>query len=290
MKTNQILQLILICIIFPLSACSVSHTHDGTYEGILPAADCPGIYIMLTIDGNKYELLEKYLTRPETFVTYGDIKQQGQTLHLDNQMKFTCDSNHLSYKNISLRQVSTQNSLPEIFISQSLKENQSGEDALLKVYSRKGKQFADFYFRDNKYNLEESSQNDSIKEYADAGKHIKLSLPVPRLSSLQELTFKNDTAAYTFTLLTPCNNIYRITDEKEENVLPNILDVIYYNDGQQAFVKLLHSTLSNCYTLPQTEASAKTAIYTDGQTEWQLLNHRNAVLITNHQKYEYIEE
>lgn len=49
MKTNQILQLILICIIFPLSACSVSHTHDGTYEGILPAADCPGIYIMLTI-------------------------------------------------------------------------------------------------------------------------------------------------------------------------------------------------------------------------------------------------
>lgn len=244
----------------------------------------------MTIDGNKYELLEKYLTRPETFVTYGDIKQQGQTLHLDNQMEFTCDSNHLSYKNISLRQVSTQNSLPEIFISQSLKENQSGEDALLKVYSRKGKQFADFYFRDNKYNLEESSQNDSIKEYADAGKHIKLSLPVPRLSSLQELTFKNDTAAYTFTLLTPCNNIYRITDEKEENVLPNILDVIYYNDGQQAFVKLLHSTLSNCYTLPQTEASAKTAIYTDGQTEWQLLNHRNAVLITNHQKYEYIEE
>lgn len=89
MKTNQILQLILICIIFPLSACSVSHTHDGTYEGILPAADCPGIYIMLTIDGNKYELLEKYLTRPETFVTYGDIKQQGQTLHLDNQMEFT---------------------------------------------------------------------------------------------------------------------------------------------------------------------------------------------------------
>lgn len=46
MKTNQILQLILICIIFPLSACSVSHTHDGTYEGILPATDCPGIYIM----------------------------------------------------------------------------------------------------------------------------------------------------------------------------------------------------------------------------------------------------
>ena len=103
MKTNQILQLILICIIFPLSACSVSHTHDGTYEGILPAADCPGIYIMLTIDGNKYELLEKYLTRPETFVTYGDIKQQGQTLHLDNQMEFTCDSNHLSYKNTPIR-------------------------------------------------------------------------------------------------------------------------------------------------------------------------------------------
>lgn len=289
MKTNQILRLILLSIIFSLSACSVSHTSDGTYEGILPAADCPGIYVMLTIDENKYELLEKYLTLPETFVTYGEIKRQGQTLQLDNQMEFTCDSNHLSYKDMSLRQISTQKSLPEIFISQSLKENQTGEDALLKVYSRKGKQFADLYFRDNKYSLEESSQNDSTKEYTDTKKAIKLSIPVSRSSSLQELTFKNDTAAYTFTSLTPCNNIYRIT-EKEEHVLPAVLDVIYYNDGQQAFVKLLHSTLSYCYTLPQTEASAKTAIYTDGQTEWQLLNHRNAVLIINHQKYEYMEE
>ena len=36
---------------------------NGTYEGVFPAADCPGIYMMLVVNGSQYELFEKYIER-----------------------------------------------------------------------------------------------------------------------------------------------------------------------------------------------------------------------------------
>ena len=62
---KKILQSVLWGFILILSSCRSSQPpYDGTYEGILPAADCPGIYVLLTINGGQYELLEKYITRP----------------------------------------------------------------------------------------------------------------------------------------------------------------------------------------------------------------------------------
>ncbi len=290
MKKNHIIPLAMGSLVFLLGSCKVPHTNDGIYEGILPAADCPGIYVMLAINGDKYELLEKYIAEPETFITYGDIEEKGNQLHLDNQMQFTNHTQGLQYQHTTLKRISDQNELPEIYISQLLKEDQSGEDALIKLYSQKSKQYAEFHFRNNTYRLELNLHNDSVDEYVDTEQHIKLSQPVPQLSSFQEFIFRNDTAAYTFTQLSPTNCIYHLAGEKNEKEAPSFLNVIYYNDDQQAFVKLLHPTLPHCYTLTQTEASAKTATYTDGDIEWQLHNDQRATLVIHHKEYQYMEK
>ena len=88
MKKNHIFPLAIGSLSFLLWSCQAPHTNDGIYEGILPAADCPGIYVMLAINGDQYELLEKYIAEPETFVTRGNIEQKGKQLHLDNQMLY----------------------------------------------------------------------------------------------------------------------------------------------------------------------------------------------------------
>ena len=53
---------------------------------------------------------------------------------------------------------------------------------------------------------------------------------------------------------------------------------VYYNDGNRALVKLLCPDLAHCYTLPQTEASAKTAVYADDKVEWSIDNENRATL------------
>ena len=290
MRTSNLLPLTIGGLAFLLGSCKAPRTNDGIYEGILPAADCPGIYVMLAINGDQYELLEKYIAEPETFITYGSIEQEGKQLLLDNQMQFTSHSNELLHQHTTLKRISDQNELPEIYISQLLKEDQSGEDALIKLYSQKSKQYAEFHFRNHKYKLELNLHNDSVNEYTQPNQQIKLSQPVSEISSFQEFIFRNDTATYTFTQLSPTNCIYHLAEEKQEKEVPAFLNVIYYNDDQQAFVKLLHPALPHCYTLPQAEASAKTAIYTDGETEWQLHNNQTATLLIHNKKYTYYEK
>lgn len=289
MKTTRFLQLTLVTLLTLLSSCKEVHTNDGIYEGILTAADCPGIYVLLAVNGDKYELLEKYIAHPETFISYGSIKRNGSTLYLDNDMQFNYKNDTLSCQNINFRQISTQTELPDIYTSQLLKENQSGEDATIKLYTQTEQQYAHFYFRDTEYILKRNLQNDSINEYTNTKNHIQVSLSILPSSSLQEFIFRKDTTTFLLTQLTPTNCNYHIIGKKEDDI-PLFWDVTYYNDGQQAFVKLLNTSLEHCYTLPQTEASAKTATYTDGIVEWQLHNNQSATLIIHNKKYQYKEE
>ncbi|MBM6759381.1 copper resistance protein NlpE N-terminal domain-containing protein [Bacteroides mediterraneensis] len=214
MKKNHLFPLAIGSLSFLLGACKTPHANDGIYEGIFPTANNSGIYMMLAINGDQYELLEKNIAQPETFITYGSLEQEGKQLHLDNQMQFTNQTQGLLYQQTTLKRISEQNELPEIYISQLLKEDQSGEDALIKLYSQKSKQYAEFHFRNNTYQLKLNLHNDSVDEYVDPEQHIKLSQPVPQLSSFQEFIFRNDTAVYTFTQLSPTNCIYHLAGEK----------------------------------------------------------------------------
>ena len=59
---------------------------------------------------------------------------------------------------------------------------------------------------------------------------------------------KND---FRFTVLAPASAVYVVADGEG----PASFDVVYYNDGNRALVKLLCPDLAHCYTLPQTEAT-----------------------------------
>ncbi len=46
--------------------------YQGTYTGVLPAADCPGIEMRLTLDDDgRYTLDEQYIDRDSEFVPKG---------------------------------------------------------------------------------------------------------------------------------------------------------------------------------------------------------------------------
>lgn len=289
MNVNRFLQLGLAVFLLILSSCRVSHSCDGIYEGILPAADCPGIYMLLAVNGDKYELLEKYMLQPETYVTYGTVTHKGKLLNLDNGMELDFSDNSVRCRNVLLKRFSDQKELPEIYTTQLLKENLSGEDATLKLYEKQGKQYADFCFNEKKYTLKLNAENELTDEYVDSNCSLKLLPETQQLPLQKNVLFNNGTDAYMFTQLTPTPCLYTLVGEETSDV-PSFLDAMYYNDGKQAFVKLIHTAPGYCYTLLQTEASAKTAVYTDGTVEWQLGNNQNGTLIINRKKYAYTEQ
>ena len=285
---KKILQSVLWGFILILSSCRSSQPpYDGTYEGILPAADCPGIYVLLTINGGQYELLEKYITRPGTFVTYGKAGNlPGDKILLDNKMELKSDDGRLLYKDTPLKRISLQTELPELCTSQLLKESQSGENVTLKLYEKQGEQYADFLFKAKKHILKLKEKTDLVSEYADKNCSLKVPSEQKQSSVSDELVFNDGTNSYTFDRLTPDYCIYSSATKTN----PTFFDVVYYTAGEKPMVKLISTAPEHCYTLFQTEASAKTAEYSDGKVEWRVGNHKNATFVVDNKEYEYNEQ
>lgn len=233
---KKILQSVLWGFILILSSCRSSQPpYDGTYEGILPAADCPGIYVLLTINGGQYELLEKYITRPGTFVTYGKAGNlPGDKILLDNKMELKSDDGRLLYKDTPLKRISLQTELPEFCTSQLLKESQSGENVTLKLYEKQGEQYADFLFKAKKHILKLKEKTDLVSEYADKNCSLKVPSEQKQSSVSDELVFNDGTNSYTFDRLTPDYCIYSSATKTN----PTFFDVVYYTAGENPWSNL----------------------------------------------------
>lgn len=287
MKTKNILQIGIITsmLILLLSSCKSPASIDGTYETILTSANSTGKYMLLCIDGNKYELLEKYITRPEMFITRGEIKGNGRNgiLHLDNQMQLTIHNQSLCFQNIPLRQISQEKKLPKSYTTQIFKEDTSGEDAIVHLYTQQGERHADILFMGKTHRLKHSSSNGNNEKYMNSEDSYLICN-----ESLENISFHVAGNMYTFTRLTPSYCTYKSQSPKNDHI-PPLIDAIYYNDGEQAFVKLITNDINHCYTLPQQEASAKTAIYSNEKAEWQFGNQQNASLLLDGEKYKYQE-
>ena len=291
MNRNKIFQVVLIGVTAILSACKPSHSCNGTYEGILPAADCPGIYMLLAIDGDCYELMEKYVTRPETYVTYGTVETTGKDgkLRLDNGLELKCNNGNVQCGDQILKYFSPDRQLPDIYTHLFLKEYQTGEDATLKLYEKNHQRYADLKFREKTYTLTLNTNELTTDEYTYDCKSLKI-LSETELPFLHRtLSFNDGTDIYIFVQVEPTNCIYELMKNGSDDV-PSIWDVMYYNDGNQAFVKLIPATSDNCYTLFQTDASAKTATYADSTAEWQFNNRKNGILTIHGKKHIYIEK
>ena len=123
----------------------------GTYEGVLPAADGPGIYVLLSIDSTSYERAYKYINHPGIDVSMGNIKwnsgKDTLTLVADHQSFFVHDG-ILSIGVFQLVKISDEIKLPRLLITQTLKDDKSGVNAILEQYSVGKRSLANFYFDD----------------------------------------------------------------------------------------------------------------------------------------------
>ena len=67
-----------------MHTAETSLDYMGTYSGVLPAADCPGIEVRLTLgDDGRYTLDEQYIDRDTRFHTAGRYTVRENLLTLD---------------------------------------------------------------------------------------------------------------------------------------------------------------------------------------------------------------
>lgn len=66
-----------------LAGCSSDSKVAGLYEGVIPAADCPGIKIELMLrDNGRYTMNSEYLERDISFSESGGYSVSGDTVSL----------------------------------------------------------------------------------------------------------------------------------------------------------------------------------------------------------------
>lgn len=126
------------------------------------------------------------------------------------------------------------------------------------------------------------ARTDSAEEYKDGAASLRLPADFVQKAPFVQADFTDGKNDFRFTVLAPASAVYVADGEG-----PASFDVVYYNDGNRALVKLLHADLAHCYTLPQTEASAKTAVYADDKVEWSIDNENRATLRVDGKAYTY---
>ena len=298
------LSLLLISL---LSACSKNHKHKdvadvdiqtpentldwhGTYEGIMPAADCPGIYVLLAIDTTTYEMACKYIDRPGINISMGNIKWNagGDSLTLlADHRTYRVDGGSLYLGKFQLTKTDDAVKLPKLLITQTLKDDKSGDNAVLEEYSVGHRHLANFYFDDKTYKLTLDEKNMHRKEYTDGKTKLLLdSLDTKRLQWDIHPTFINNNDTCHFTVLSPINEIYTATGKPD---LTNSFDVLYLNGEDGSEVMLLNPINKYCFTLPQVESSAKAATYYNDGVSWSSTLH-GATLSLGDQIYQYLIE
>ncbi len=298
MKTFKRIILIFMAVSFTLACNSKKQNNsvisqtikdsiqwEGTYEGVLPAADCPGIYTLLAIDDDgKYEMFEKYLERDGFFVTKGRFEWNAteDTIYLltDSKIAFAVQDKKLVTPNSVLERVSSEEDLDDAYTAYCVKDDKTGKNYDVEVYSKGNVTFAEIEIDDKDYKLKKESKNDKECVFTDGTATLKWNT-----SGNYRPQFTDGKNTYNFTLLGPGNILY---EAKDSNAPINTLDVMYFNpDKHKSFVKLLSPNAENCYTLIQTEASAKTAVYKKDGITWETKVNNEAILDINGQKYVY---
>lgn len=276
----------------PVKTAKDTLTWSGTYEGVSPAADCPGIYTLLALnDKGEYQLYEKYLERTAVFVSKGTIEwnASGDSIaFLPNKtMLYKVENGVLSGGLVKLSRVSDEKTLSASYTTELIKDRVTGNNVPVSIYFNGDKSMADFRFDGKDYSLPQATDNTQEMEFASDGVSLvwNISDPAPLPDFKPQLTI--DGKVHNFTHLSPVNSIY-MTDNADAPA--KAFDVLYFNieDGK-SFVKLMSAEPGKYYTLPLTSASAKTADYEKDGVKWSTDNKKGAVLNMDGKEYKYKE-
>lgn len=258
----------------------------GTYQGVSPAADCPGVYWMVAIDSNGFQCLNKYIDRAGIYLYQGKVKWKptGDSIILEGyQMAFQVKPGKLEYNMIVLQKISNETTLPSVLTTTLLKENKSGKNAELMEYSENNKRIAKFSYDGKHYNMKFDKNSQRSNIYSEG----KDSLIVHRMPSTKppyvDVILKTDTASYQFTLLSPVNEQYVAIDT---TAISRAFDVLYLNNDSIHEVLLINPEYKLCMMLPQIEAAAKQATYLNGSQMWQSKGD-NATLGIGDHRWQY---
>ncbi len=239
---------------------------QGTYTGVLPAADGPGIYRMIAIDSTNFEMLDRYIERDYSDVTIGEVawNTTGDSITIGNTPYFVAEGLICTAVD-TLYRISEKQQLPTQLTTTYLLEDKTGKSAVLRRYTRGEKQFADFEFMDKHYAMAMNEDNTQANEYTDGTRSLEVEIIDPAPVKNPHPVFTEGDKIYEFTIVSPSNALFVARSDK---YVPSALDVTYYNGPEGNYVMLLNSDYNHCYLLPQSDASAKTAEYTDGNVKW----------------------
>ena len=263
---------------------------QGTYEGVFPAADAAGQYVLLAIDSTSYERACKFIDRPGIYVSMGKIKWNSAgdslTLLADHE-KFKVHDGMLIIGDFDLVKINDEVKLPRLFITQTLKDDKTGKNAVLEQYSVGQRELANFYFDGKTYKLKRDERNVQKMEYTDG--RVKLFLQKLNSDTIQwdiHPVLIDDKDTCHFTVLSPVNDIYVATGTPQ---LIHSFDVLYLNGDEGSEVKLLNPEYKYCFTIPQIGASAKTAEYYNNGIVWSSGLH-DATFSLGDEYYKFKEE
>lgn len=257
-------------------------SYNGTYETVIPAADGPGIYIRLAISGEGYSLYEKYLTEEGAFVSYGKLKDlTDKGFVIGDNMKIDIkEDGALTCQDKDFTKISEDTVLAKPLVTTVYKDDKTGNDLEVEVYTQDGKQYAKVEYEGTKYELMADGEADVKDATVFANDKVSLKLATKGQSSL---TVGKESTPVTLTQLGPNYATY-VTEEKEAEPL---FDVVYVNDEENSFVLLLSADSKQCYQLERKEASAKTAVYGDEKVEWATKVDKSATLTVNGKTVKY---
>lgn len=233
-----------------------------TADAVLPAADGPGIYARLAVNGSRYQLFEKYLSEDDVFLTEGKLSQHGDSLILDDDRVIVGDGKgKWTMQGVAMRRCADKPA-PASLGKQFWKDDATGIDMEITFLTRDNARIA-LVNMDGKSEQLALDPNQEDEVYAN--KQMKIKKDDDKLT----LTLNGKTS--TATLVNPAFMTLTAADG-------SVFDYVMTDDGTQAFALLLGDSTDKCFILPRSEASAKTAVFSQDKVTLELLNDGSAKL------------
>lgn len=264
---------------------------SGTYEAVVPStlANASAAYTLIALsDKGEYELYRKVVGDANSHLSKGNFEVQGDSvklLHNPETELFIVKNDQLVLGETIFQKISAGGALESEYKLFSIKENKSGEIVQVTLYTKEAEGYAEFEFNGNAYKLKEDAESTQERLFTDGSTLLVWNIVDPAPLADYQPLLKIGSAEHTFTLVSPINRHFVA---KEGESTPNSYDVLYFNlTPGKSFVKLLSETAS--ITLPQTEASAKTAEYAQDGISWSISNKNVATLTVNGRSSDYLE-
>lgn len=243
----------------------------GTYAGVTRAADCPGIYRMVATDGADCEVMDKYLERRGIYVSRGSVTRNNDTVRIDD-VPYNIGKGMLYNSIDTLYRISDEKKLPALYTTQWMMDNNGGGMASVKCFFEEGKRKAELSFKGKVYNMLLNDKNSQVNEYVEGIRSLVMERIDPAPLEVETPVFMDGEQRYEFVVTSPVNQLFTATNAPA-------LDVLYMNDDNGHVVMLLSADRKECRILEQTEASAKSAVYSDGTATWNARGDRATLTV-----------